>query len=101
MSQQFYSSNGTPLALGRKLGQGGEGAVLEVSSQSDLVAKIYHQAATPEKAAKLTAMVRLKTPRLLNLSAWPIDTLHEKTGGAIRGFVMPKVVAHRDIHILY
>ena len=101
MSQQFYSSKGSPIALGRQLGQGGEGAVLEVGSQSDLVAKIYHNATTPEKAAKLTAMVNLKTERLLNLSAWPIDTLHEKRGGAIKGFVMPKVVGHRDIHILY
>jgi DNA-binding helix-hairpin-helix protein with protein kinase domain/Tfp pilus assembly protein PilF len=72
-----------------------------VSSQIDLVAKIYHSAATQEKAAKLTAMVNLKTERLLNLSAWPIDTLHEKGGGPIKGFLMPKVVGHRDIHILY
>lgn len=101
MSQQFYSSEGKLISLGRKLGQGGEGAVLEVTSQNDLVAKIYHNAATPEKAAKLTAMVRLKTERLLNLSAWPISTIHEKPGGAIKGFVMPKVVDHHDIHILY
>lgn len=101
MSQQFYSSEGKPITLGRKLGQGGEGAVLEVSSQSDLVAKIYHNVASAEKAAKLTAMVRLKTERLLKLSAWPINTLHEKPGGAVRGFVMPKVVDHHDIHILY
>jgi DNA-binding helix-hairpin-helix protein with protein kinase domain/Flp pilus assembly protein TadD len=101
MSQQLYNSEGKPVTLGRKLGQGGEGAVLEVSSQSDLVAKVYHNAAAPEKAAKLSAMVKLKTERLLTLSAWPIDTLHEKSGGAIKGFVMPKVVGHRDIHILY
>ena len=101
MSQQFYSSEGKLISLGRKLGQGGEGAVLEVSSQSDLVAKIYHNAASPEKTAKLTAMVRLKTERLLKLSAWPINTLHEQPGGAVKGFVMPKVVDHQDIHILY
>lgn len=101
MSQQFYSSEGKPITLGRKLGQGGEGAVLEVSSQSDLVAKIYHSVASAEKAAKLTAMVKLKTERLLKLSAWPLNTLHEKPGGAVRGFVMPKVVDHHDIHILY
>lgn len=101
MSQQFFSSEGKPISLGRKLGQGGEGAVLEVASQSDLVAKIYHNTTSAEKAAKLTAMVRLKTERLLKLSAWPTNTLHEKPGGAIKGFVMPKVVGHQDIHILY
>ena len=101
MSQQLYTSEGKPIFLGRILGQGGEGTVLEVSSQRNLVAKIYHNAATREKAAKLMAMVGLKTERLLNLSAWPIDTLHEKSGGAIKGFVMPNVVGHHDIHILY
>jgi len=101
MSQQFYSSDGKPISLGRKLGQGGEGAVHEVNSQSDLVAKIYHHTTTPDKAAKLTAMVRLKTERLLKLSAWPIDTVHEQKGGSVKGFVMPRVVGHQDIHILY
>lgn len=75
--------------------------MLEVSRQSDLVAKIYHNAASPEKTAKLTAMVRLKTERLLKLSAWPINTLHEQPGGAAKGFLMPKVINHQDIHILY
>lgn len=73
----------------------------EVNSQSDLVAKIYHNATDPEKAAKLTAMVMLKTERLLKLSAWPIDTLHGQKGGPVKGFVMPRVVGHQDIHILY
>ena len=101
MLQQFYSSDGRPIGLGQKLGQGGEGAVLEVSGRNDLVAKVYHQGKGAEKASKLTAMVRLKTDRLLKLSAWPTDTLHEKSNGAIRGFVMPKVIGHRDVHILY
>ena len=101
MSPQFYSSDGTPIVLGRELGKGGEGAVLEVVGHHQHVAKIYHNKPTREKAAKLTAMVKLKTDRLLKLAAWPIDTLHEKNGGAVTGFVMPKVTGHRDVHILY
>ena len=101
MSQQLFSSAGKPITPGRKLGQGGEGAVFEVYGQSNLVAKIYHRSATLEKTAKLSAMVSLKTERLLRLSAWPIDTLHELNGGAAKGFVMPRVVGHQDIHILY
>ncbi len=100
MPQQFFSSAGKPVVLGPKLGQGGEGAVFEVNAYGDVVAKVYHQPATVEKAAKLTTMVKLKTERLLKLSAWPIDTLHEGSG-AVKGFVMPKVTGHRDIHILY
>src|SRR5262245_39807591 len=101
MSQQFYSSDGRPIHLGRQLGKGGEGAVFEVVGRHQLVAKIYHQRVSVEKAAKLTAMVNLKTDRLLKLSAWPIDILHESNGGALKGFVMPNVIGHRDIHILY
>jgi DNA-binding helix-hairpin-helix protein with protein kinase domain/Flp pilus assembly protein TadD len=102
MSQQFYSSEGSPISLGRKLGQGGEGAVFDVYGHSDLVAKVYLDAAiATKKAAKLSAMLTLKTERLLKLSAWPIDTLHDKKDGAVKGFVMPKVADHHDIHILY
>ena len=102
MSQQFYSSEGKLISLGRKLGQGGEGAVFEVYLDSNLVAKLYLDAAIASKrAAKLATMVGLKTERLLKLSAWPVDTLHERSGGAVTGFVMPKVVGHHDIHILY
>lgn len=102
MSRQFYSSDGKPVSLGGKLGQGGEGAVFDVCGHSDLVAKVYLDAATAaKKAAKLSAMLTLKSERLLKLSAWPIDTLHEKSGGAVKGFLMPKVGDHHDIHILY
>jgi DNA-binding helix-hairpin-helix protein with protein kinase domain/Flp pilus assembly protein TadD len=101
MPPQLYSSQGSPIRLGAKLGEGGEGTVLELADRGDLVAKLYHAATAPQKAAKLAAMVALKTERLLKLSAWPVDTLHERPGGAIKGFLMPKVEGHKDIHILY
>lgn len=100
MPPQLYSSHGNPVRLGTKLGEGGEGAVLEVAG-GDLVAKLYHSAPAPEKAAKLAAMVALKTDRLLKLSAWPVDTLHDGPGGPFKGFLMPRVDEHKDIHILY
>ncbi len=42
MPQQLYNSIGDPISLGGKLGQGGEGAIYELSGLPDLVAKLYH-----------------------------------------------------------
>src|SRR4051812_40174616 len=101
MTQQLYSSQGELVHIGARLGQGGEGAVHDAADRDGLVAKLYHKAVSPEKAAKLSAMVALKTERLLKLSAWPVNTLHERPGGPLKGFLMPKVRGHKDIHILY
>jgi DNA-binding helix-hairpin-helix protein with protein kinase domain/Flp pilus assembly protein TadD len=101
MPQQLYSSQGDLIRLGARLGQGGEGAVHDAGDRDGFVAKLYHKPVSPEKASKLAAMVGLKTERLLKLSAWPVDTLHERPGGALSGFLMPKVRGHKDIHILY
>lgn len=101
MLQHLYSSQGNPVRLGARLGQGGEGAVYEVADQNGFVAKLYHKHVAHEKAAKLSSMVALKTERLLKLSAWPIDTLHERPGGILKGFLMSRVREHKDIHVLY
>jgi DNA-binding helix-hairpin-helix protein with protein kinase domain len=47
------------------------------------------------------AMASGCTDRLRGIAAWPIDTIHEAAGGAVRGFVMRRVARQKDIHILY
>src|SRR4051812_22431091 len=94
-------SRGRVVPLGAPLGQGGEGRVYEVPGHRDLVAKLYHQAVDAEKAAKLETMVRLRTERLLRLSAWPVETLHERQRGTVAGLLMPRVRGFREIHTLY
>ncbi|MCP5361454.1 MAG: hypothetical protein H6908_02255 [Hyphomicrobiales bacterium] len=91
---------GENIQLGRLLGKGGEGAVYEVPGASSLVAKIYHQPLAPEKAGKLHAMSDMKTDRLLSLTAWPVDVLNGPDGKP-KGFLMPQVTGHKDIHALY
>jgi len=98
---QLYDGKGRLIALGPELGRGGEGSVHEIRDRLDLVAKVYLKSVGQDKAAKLTTMVSLKTERLLKLSAWPVDTLHEQPGGAVAGFLMPRVTEHKDIHMLY
>jgi len=105
MPTQLYNSQGRAVLLGRKLGEGGEGVVYESRDQGDLVAKLYHERILREKgsvlAAKLAAMLNLRTDRLLKLSAWPAETLHERSGGRLVGFLMPRVAGHKDVHVLY
>lgn len=98
---QLYDGKGRLIALGPELGRGGEGSVHEIRDRLDLVAKVYLKSVGQDKAAKLTTMVSLKTERLLKLLAWPVDTLHEHPGGAVAGFLMPRVTEHKDIHMLY
>ena len=85
-----------PVALGRKIGGGGEGDVYAVSGQPRLVAKIY---ATPtrEAGAKLARMIdnppsgREGGDGHVNL-AWPSELLYGAMGRDLPiGFLMPHV----------
>ncbi len=45
-------------------------------------------------------MVRIYNADLDKVAAWPRSTLHE-SNGAVRGFLMPRIVDHKELHILY
>jgi DNA-binding helix-hairpin-helix protein with protein kinase domain len=93
-------SNNASITLGRELGRGGEGAVYPVVGAPDLVAKIYLKPPATAKVEKLRSMARRASPALLRVAAWPVDVLADEAG-AVRGFLMPKVTARRDVHELY
>jgi len=98
----LFDSSGQRVPLGKKIGNGGEGAVYEVPALgNNIVAKIYHKAASPEKQAKLRGMVKSYDESLKKIAAWPSDTLHMTVGGQIRGFLMPKALNCEPIHHLY
>lgn len=90
----------TVLRFGQEIGRGGEGAVLAVEGRREWVAKIYAQPPGRGKTEKLAAMAETATPDLLKIAAWPLDLLQDEKG-AVRGFVMPRIAARRDIHELY
>lgn len=90
----------TSIRLGQELGRGGEGAVLAVEGQKDRVAKIYASPPEHKKAQKLIVMAEAASPSLLKIAAWPVDLLCDSKG-VVRGFIMPRLVARRDIHELY
>lgn len=96
-----FDKQGKPISLGAELGRGGEGAVYEVTGRPEMVAKIYHKPLPPEKAQKITVMASLQSERLLNIAAWPMDTIHNKPGEPVCGLLMPKAGGYKEVHTLY
>jgi DNA-binding helix-hairpin-helix protein with protein kinase domain len=86
--------------LGNVLGRGGEGAVYDILGRPDAVAKIYLSPPNPERQTKLSAMTIMATPALLQLAAWPTNTVHGQSGSVI-GFIMPKVTGRSPVFKLY
>ena len=97
----ILDSRGKIVFLGRELGRGGEGAVYEIADNPALVAKIYHEPVSDDKAEKLRQMVALNDEKLSKLAAWVIETLHGEPRGAVVGFLMPRVGSGKAIHELY
>jgi DNA-binding helix-hairpin-helix protein with protein kinase domain len=98
---QVFDHLGKPVALGALFRRGGEGAVYDVAGQPALMAKLYENPPAQDKADKLRAMVGSGTSKLAHIAAWPIETLHERPNGKLCGFVMPRIVEHKEIHKLY
>lgn len=100
MMQFRLSYSGNTVVLGQELGRGGEGAVFSLQNSPDRVAKLYIKEPDGTKVKKLTTMVGTTSPALLRTAAWPIDLLIDERQ-KLRGFVMPRIAARRDIHELY
>lgn len=100
MAAQILQTASGGVALGRELGRGGEGSVFEIAGKPDLVAKIYHTPPSQEKSSKLLAMLKLATPQVLSLTAWPRDVLRGPDG-RVHGLLMTNVAGYKDIHSLY
>ena len=95
----FYDSQNNAHKLSDRIGSGGEGTVY-ACEDANLVAKIYYESTTEEKAEKLRWMAANKNDRLLKVAAWVVDVLHDTPGGKVVGFLMPNVKA-KEIHELY
>lgn len=97
---EVFSADGKSFLLAEQLGRGGEGTVYSVKGCS-LAAKIYNKPPDDKKSEKLKAMAGIKCDRLLNISAWPLETLHSSTDGPVVGFLMQKITGFKEIHRLY
>ncbi len=97
----FYTSPSDVIKLGSRIGIGAEGEVYEIQDRTDLVAKLYHEPPSAEKAEKFVVLSRLGNERLFNLSAWPVDALRDAPDGAVVGFVMKKINRAEEVHTLH
>lgn len=98
---KYTTHRGHVVTLGRELARGGEGAVFDVVANPLLVAKIYHKPPAQDKSQKLRAMAKGCTDALSKVAAWPSETLHIASSGAVAGFLMRRVDRHKDIHVVY
>src|ERR1700712_5600635 len=96
----YYDSQKKSDSLTERIGSGGEGTVYVCPNDFGLVAKIYHETISDEKAEKLRWMAVHKNDNLLKVAAWIVDTLHDAPDGKVVGFLMPNVKA-KEIHELY
>src|SRR5690349_18806813 len=97
----LVDTNGRPIPLDSRLASGGEGAVFAIAHDQTLVAKVYHKPPTAQTAEELTAMVRLASPQLLKLAAWPTRLLYQAKTRQLAGFVMPRLKDCQPIQQLY
>jgi DNA-binding helix-hairpin-helix protein with protein kinase domain len=100
-NELVYTSNGSPLRLGREIGRGGEGVVYEIEGRAEQVAKLYLAPVDSQKTAKLQTMVLKRTDALTKLAAWPSDLLLKAPKGRVAGLLMKKISGFRPIHELY
>jgi DNA-binding helix-hairpin-helix protein with protein kinase domain len=93
--------DGRPVPLRPQLASGGEGAVFPLANDPKLVAKVYHQRPTDQKAEKLAAMTGLANHQLLAMAAWPKYLVYHQRTRQLAGFVMPLVSDCQPIQQLY
>lgn len=97
---QYRTKAGTTIRLAGRLGEGGEGTVLDVAGAGDLAAKIYKPGLASEREGKVVAMVdaRLHANRFV---AYPVDALFDTRTNAFAGFTMRKALDRKPVHELY
>ena len=95
-----YDERGRRIVLGNELGRGAEGAVFEAPSMPNHVVKIYFRRLDQEHQDKIRAAIRLNSPEISSVAAWPISAVAAQQSGQISGFVMPRVSGFREVHEL-
>jgi DNA-binding helix-hairpin-helix protein with protein kinase domain len=99
---ELFDSAGRRVAIENELFRGGEGTIHPVTGNASVLAKLYHAKIDAAKQAKLAAMSTAATDALLRVAAWPAQTLHDRAGGRMVGFLMPRFDGRRsELHHLY
>ena len=97
---QAIKIDGRPLALGKRIGKGGEGEVFAIDSRPDSAVKIYKDELRAQREPKVRAMVHADLADSTKLVAFPAAVATDVSGDFI-GFLMRLVSGYRPIHDLY
>lgn len=98
-TQTFRMFGGNEITIDQRLGGGGEGTVSSVTGRPDVVAKIYNAPMSPERRAKIEAMITTAPSAIRPVTAWPTDMLYN--GRDAVGFLMPRIANASEAHVLY
>lgn len=98
--QRLVDERGQGLRLGEKLGEGGEGAVYRLATNSAVAVKVYKAALTPDRVAKIRALAAMTRSDVERFTAWPAGLVLNELDQPI-GLLLPVVERARDIHHLY
>jgi len=88
------------VALGRRIGQGGEGEVFLLDGDTRYAVKLYKPAAPPERERKVAAMIRRGLAGQAPQVAFPLS-IARTPSGKFAGFLMQHVADHEPLHELY
>jgi DNA-binding helix-hairpin-helix protein with protein kinase domain len=100
MSTPTLFLNGQVLALGKRIGKGGEGDVYSLVDRSDVAVKVYTLKDLKSREIKIAAMLKQKLADGSKLVAFPRDIVRRKDG-SFAGFTMQLVKDHRPLFELY
>ena len=100
-TKPIFNSKGQQVRTGERIASGGEGVVLATLSHPQSVAKIYKTAPGATQSSKIKYMVANQSSSLLQLAAWPTETLHSSPSGPVIGILMPRIKDAQSIHLLY
>lgn len=88
------------VALGQRIGQGGEGEVFIVAGRDGHVVKLYKVALRASRERKVRAMVAKALAGHTDLVSFPVEIVTDRSGLFV-GFSMRLVADHRPLHQLY
>jgi DNA-binding helix-hairpin-helix protein with protein kinase domain len=100
MSTAALLVNGQPLALGKRIGKGGEGEVYVHATAHDVAIKLYTLKDVKEREAKIDVMIKNNLAEKTKLVSFPKQVVRCKDG-KFAGFVMQRVVDHKPLFELY
>jgi len=100
MTSKTLVVDGKVVALGKRIGKGGEGEVYSLSDDAKRALKLYTIADLKSREKKVAAMIKSGIATKTELVAFP-SAIVSHENGRFAGFVMSLVTGHKPVHELY